>query len=639
MIVKDEASVITRCLDSVSPLISHWIIVDTGSTDGTQDIIRAHMKKLGIPGKLYERPWQDFAHNRSEALTLARTKGTYSLIIDADDVLEIPPDFQMPPLTADSYSMEIRDFPLLYPRIQLVHNRLKWVYRGVLHEFLACEAPHIDATLPIGMRRNHDGARRKDPSRFLQDVEVFEKALLTETDTFLRTRYAFYLAQSYRDAKVFDKSITHYLERAKMGGWVEEIFVSLYQVAKLKEFLKYPDEDVLASYEAATAALPSRIEALHGASRYCRVKGLYQRGYDIAKRGLGKAFPQGGLFAEPWIYETGLIDEYAVNAYWIGKHDECVDACLAVLAVGKLQGPELQRVVQNARASWRILLEAKYSPAPSPATLPTAPLHIQQPLKQLKSARSSQPTGKIAVITPYYKEDIAVLRQCHESVVSTLGDVTHFFIADGFPNTEIDSWNVRHVILPNAHDDNGNTPRGIGTMLADVEGFDFIAYLDADNWFHPGHLDSLLKLHRDTDADICFSKRTIHQLDGTEIKTARDPDEENLQHIDTSCYLIHRRCFNALSVWLKMPRQLSPICDRIFLALLREKRFTMAFSKLRTVAFRSQYKFHYSPTSSVPKDRLKDNVGKAEANWLSTPDGIQETVSALGFYPDMRYLR
>jgi glycosyltransferase involved in cell wall biosynthesis len=91
MIVKNEAPVIRRCLDSVRPIIDHWVIVDTGSTDGTQDIIREHLKD--VPGELHERPWKDFAHNRSEALALARPLGGYSLIIDADDTLEIPAGF------------------------------------------------------------------------------------------------------------------------------------------------------------------------------------------------------------------------------------------------------------------------------------------------------------------------------------------------------------------------------------------------------------------------------------------------------------------------------------------------------------------------------------------------------------------
>ncbi len=89
--------------------------------------------------KLHERPWKDFAHNRSEALALARPLGGCSLIIDADDTLEIPGGFQLPELTADSYMLDFHDAGVSYQRIQLVRNSLPWRYRGVLHEYLTCE--------------------------------------------------------------------------------------------------------------------------------------------------------------------------------------------------------------------------------------------------------------------------------------------------------------------------------------------------------------------------------------------------------------------------------------------------------------------------------------------------------------------
>lgn len=347
MIVKNEALVIQRCLDSVRALISHWVIVDTGSTDGTQDVIRSYLHD--IPGTLHESPWQDFAHNRSEALRLARPHGSYSLVIDADDLLELAPGFEMPALTHDSYSVNICDGTHRYPRIQLVNNRFSWFYRGVLHEFITCDAACTSGHLDINMRRLHDGARRKDPSVFLRDAQVFEKALKVEADAYLISRYTFYLAQSYRDARQPAKALQHYLRRAELGGWDQEVFFSYYQAARRMEELDYADEIVLATYQQATDALPERVEAAHAASKFCRIKKMYQRGYDIAKANLGKPLLPGALFGEPWVYETGLLDEFAVNAYWIGKHVECLDACLTILESGRMANAELPRIFANAR--------------------------------------------------------------------------------------------------------------------------------------------------------------------------------------------------------------------------------------------------------------------------------------------------
>lgn len=347
MIVKNEAPVICRCLDSVKPLISHWVIMDTGSTDGTQDIIRRHMD--GIPGTLYERPWKDFAYNRSEALRLARPHGDYSLIIDADDALEIPQGFQMPPLLSDCYVLNITDGSIAYGRKQIVSNRLNWFYRGVLHEFLESDGPHSTGHLPIVMRRNHDGARRRDPNTYRRDAEVLERALATETDAMLRSRYTFYLAQSYRDCKEPEKALLRYLERSKLGGWQEEVFVSLYQAGLLKEQLGHDDAEVIAAYEDATAAAPWRAEADHAASRLCRVRSRFGTGYAIAKRSIGKPVPAGGLFVAPWIYEYALWDEFAVLAYWCGHYEESLDACINALGSGKLPSAEAQRVAANAR--------------------------------------------------------------------------------------------------------------------------------------------------------------------------------------------------------------------------------------------------------------------------------------------------
>ena len=369
MIVKNEAPVITRCLASVLPIIDYWIICDTGSTDGTQDIIRNFFAEHGKPGELHERPWKDFAHNRSEALTLSRPHADYSLIIDADDVLELPPGFKLPFLNADSYTVEIRQEELRYVRTQLIRAALPWRYEGVLHEFLTCgrdsngdrvfpENLSHKALLGVHIRMTKGGARRRvtESERYSRDAAVLAAALATETDPFLIARYNFYLAQSHQNAGEKQKALEHYLKRAGLGFWQQEIFISLYQAANLKAQLGHAPDEVIEAYAAAARADPRRAEALHGAARYCREQKRYQQGYELAKRALHLHPPEGALFLARWVYDYGVLDEYSVTAYWIGEYDECLRACSQLLDSGRpLPEGYTSRIEANVRfASERI---------------------------------------------------------------------------------------------------------------------------------------------------------------------------------------------------------------------------------------------------------------------------------------------
>ena len=133
MIVRNEAHIVTEVLDAVAPHISFWVIVDTGSDDGTQDLIRTHMRSLGIPGELHERPWRNFGHNRTEALTLAQGHADYIWVMDADDTIVGTPDFTG--LTADIYLLPIANDDTTFQRAQLFRDAVgvRWV--GVTHEY------------------------------------------------------------------------------------------------------------------------------------------------------------------------------------------------------------------------------------------------------------------------------------------------------------------------------------------------------------------------------------------------------------------------------------------------------------------------------------------------------------------------
>jgi glycosyltransferase involved in cell wall biosynthesis len=347
MIVKNEAAVIARSLDSVRSIIDYWIIVDTGSTDGTQDIIRAHFRT--IPGALHERPWRDFASNRSEALVLASSHCDYTLVMDADDELEVSEHFIMPELDADCYAFDIDLNGVRYRRPQLIKSSLPWRYEGVLHEYLVCNVSATHGHLPLTVRIHHDGARRRDPLTYARDAEILEAALAKETDAFRAARYTFYLAQSYRDSGQTEKAIEYYLRRTKLGFWIEEIFMSFYMAAQLCEGQNEATERVLTLYDEATRTCPHRAEAAYRASRLCRLRSDFGRGYEIAKRARGLGPPEDSLFVETWIYDYGLLDEFAVNAYWSERYKDCAEAILTALSRGKVPSHEQLRFVQNAQ--------------------------------------------------------------------------------------------------------------------------------------------------------------------------------------------------------------------------------------------------------------------------------------------------
>ncbi len=132
MIVKNERHVLRRCLEAVRGLVDTWVVVDTGSTDGTQQLVRECMASL--PGALYERPWKNFGHNRTEALNLARGGADYILMVDADEYIAPEPGFRWPRLEADAYHLLARNGAVDWYRTQLVRAALPWRYEGVLHE-------------------------------------------------------------------------------------------------------------------------------------------------------------------------------------------------------------------------------------------------------------------------------------------------------------------------------------------------------------------------------------------------------------------------------------------------------------------------------------------------------------------------
>ncbi|MDR3414798.1 MAG: glycosyltransferase [Nevskia sp.] len=346
MIVKDEAHVIRRCLDSVRPLIDSWAIVDTGSSDGTQQLIRDIM--ADVPGELFERPWRDFGSNRTEAIDLARGRADYLLFIDADDYAKVPPGFHLPPLTEDAYEIGIDYAGIFYRRLALVRSVLPWKYVGVLHEYIECDQPYTRKPLD-GFRLQIGGeggrSQQAEAEKYARDAALLERALQQEPGN---ARYAFYLAQSYRDCGQLEKSLEAYRRRAGMSGFVEETFCALLESARLQRRLGRPPQEVADGFLRAYEYRPLRAEPLGELARYYREQGQrWPLAHLFAARAMEIPRPADILFLEPAWYDWICQDEYAIAAYWIGEYEPCRKVCERLLRSDKTPPEQKPRILGN----------------------------------------------------------------------------------------------------------------------------------------------------------------------------------------------------------------------------------------------------------------------------------------------------
>lgn len=368
MIVKNEERVIERCLDSVRPLIDYILICDTGSTDDTQAKITDWLFNNAIPGNIINDNWTDFGVNRSTALKYLRnTKDTrfwltqevqksidYALMMDADDQLVIDPGLDIAAwkasLSADMYDVLIEHGPIRHWRPHIFSNHKEFRYRGVLHEFAEGPEGHTrDQAKGIHILAGVEGHRSSDPNKYRNDAALLSRALATETDEVMRQRYAFYLAQSYKDAGDNAIALIRYMYRAEMGGWAGEVYISLYQAGQLMETLpKARGESIIGKYLSAWEADPSRAEALQAAVRYCHRTGRHHQGYLIGRHGITIPQPTNAkLFLEPWIYEWGMHDDFSVAAYWSGHYQESFDS--ASKALEHAPNEHRGRIADNVR--------------------------------------------------------------------------------------------------------------------------------------------------------------------------------------------------------------------------------------------------------------------------------------------------
>ncbi|KUO78102.1 MAG: glycosyl transferase [Desulfosporosinus sp. BRH_c37] len=367
MIVKNESKIIERCLDSAKSIIDFVSICDTGSTDGTPEIIENWCKQNNIPGLVHHESFKNFGYNRTLSVSLAQDsypEADYLLLLDADMILTVI-QFDKCNLHHDQYLTMQYDSQIKYWLTRLLKTSLPWRSVGVTHEYWDLDLRKLKADQPIGTNGKLDSLIIYDEKDGGSKVDKFErdKHLLIEgledqaTPTDLKMRYMFYLAQTYSCLNQLEEAIEWYKKRVEAGGWVEEVFYSHFQIGmcyeRLEKISSTNEKNYFAlatnSFLNAWEYRPCRAEPLYYLARMYRVKGKNNIGLMYALQGKEIPFPKDDLlFVDYPVYDYLFDFEISICANYIKSKFELGRAAQKRLLSKLKQLPlNIARAVEN----------------------------------------------------------------------------------------------------------------------------------------------------------------------------------------------------------------------------------------------------------------------------------------------------
>jgi tetratricopeptide (TPR) repeat protein len=273
MIIKDSGEPLKKVLESVKPHIDSWCIVDTGSTDGSQEIVKNVLSS--IPGKIYEEQFVDFSTTRNRAFELAETCGIdceYNIVLDDSYILyggcKLRNIIGEGNLAA--YSIIIKNKRMMYESIRItkVSEKLRYKYR--VHEDIIVSKKKLkiiinDDVYIEDIECNTHSVRSND--RYKNDLTML---LQDYRENPKNMRIIFYIAQTYNKLGNHDKAIFFYNKRIqidKKKDTSDEVYNSYYNLGHIYKLLynwNKAEQNFMFSYNLR----PYRAEPIYHITKY-----------------------------------------------------------------------------------------------------------------------------------------------------------------------------------------------------------------------------------------------------------------------------------------------------------------------------------------------------------------------------------
>ena len=235
MIVKNEESVLERCLDSIKEIVDEIIIVDTGSTDRTVEIAKEYTDKI------YHFEWvDDFAKARN--FSFSKATCDYIIWLDADDYFTTVEQKKLLDLKRD-FNPEIDVAMLKYNvgfdatgNVTMSNYRERILKRAKNFQW---EEPVHECITPRGRIEQFEIAvthGEKNRTHSSRNLEIYEKQAQ------LSDRGTFYYARELNTHRRLAEAITQYELFLKNGrGWREDNIRACYDLADCYNALEQPE--------------------------------------------------------------------------------------------------------------------------------------------------------------------------------------------------------------------------------------------------------------------------------------------------------------------------------------------------------------------------------------------------------------
>lgn len=343
---RNEEKCIYETIVAASKVADYAIIYDTGSTDGTFKEIERARETWGVSGgrcRVIRATWEGFATSKTKMMAAAKEMGADLIMhLDADDLLVSFDVNEIDPTKHCHYATLERGGETWQATI-LYDGKFTWRFLGVAHTVIRpLEVPQGEVStgfLPsCRVRAEPLGKRAEDPLKYAKDAELlaeqFRATLASDPDG-LNPRSAFYCAQSYFDAKDFQKAYDWYGTYLARPTWNEEVFEAHLRRARCAMSLKLPRTVVEAAYVEACREEPERAEPHLYFGTWLNQQGAHEAAYATLKhaqsKNLHEVLARYILFVNRKAYGKHVNDELAVACYWTGRIDEGLELVAQII--------------------------------------------------------------------------------------------------------------------------------------------------------------------------------------------------------------------------------------------------------------------------------------------------------------------